>query len=58
VIHRCDGEIRSPNLQASLTETGERLRRGDFVNQVKVDVENGRSIGFLYDDVVVPYLLK
>src|ERR1700689_4392809 len=35
VVRGGDGQIGSANFEASLTESGEGLRRGDFVDQVQ-----------------------
>ena len=43
-------------LQAALAQALEGLRRGDFVDQVQVDVEQRRRAGLLVDDVRVPDL--
>ena len=58
VVHRRDGILGPPNLQPSLAEAREGLRRRHLVDEMQVDVENRRSVRLLYDDVVVPHLLK
>ena len=45
VIHGGDGPLRTAHLQAALAQRGEGLRRGHLVDQVQVDVENGRRVG-------------
>ncbi len=41
MVHRGDGEIGAPDLQAALAEALESLGRGDFMDQVKVDEKAG-----------------
>ncbi|MNM67158.1 hypothetical protein D3C81_786780 [compost metagenome] len=55
VIHRRLGAVGTTRLQAALAQFGEGLRRGDFVDQVQVDVQHGGcAVGFGDDDVRVP----
>jgi len=57
VVDGGHGLLRPPDLQPALPQPGERLRRGDFVDQVQVDIEQGRAMGRLGHDVVVPNLV-
>jgi len=54
VIHRRNREIRPANAAAGKTEPVERLRRGDLVDQVQIDVEQRRPTRLLADDVALP----
>ena len=38
-------QIGPPHLQAALAQHVEGLRRGDFVNQMQVDVQHRRRVG-------------
>ena len=59
MIHGRQRPIRAPHLQVLRTQHGERLRRGDFVNQMQVDVQNrGRVGSFRHDFVLFPNLLE
>jgi len=56
VIGSADGEIGAANFDAAFAETGEGLRRSDFVHQVQVNIQKrGRAWPLRYD-VVVPHL--
>ena len=51
--------IRPPHLEAALAQHRERLGRGDFVDQMQVDVQHrGRIGGLRHDLVLLPDLLK
>ena len=52
-----DGEVRAADFEAALAQAGEGLRRSDFVDQVKVDVEERGRARLLVDDVGVPDFL-
>ena len=54
VVGHGDGGARLTNLPARGAQTLERLRAGDFVNEVPVDVEDGRAVRQGLDDVGVP----
>jgi len=41
-------------LRAESRRARERLRRGHLVDQVQIDVEQGRVMRFLVDDVLFP----
>ena len=58
MIHGRHGPVRTAHLEPALPQTGERLRRGDLVDQMEVDVEDRRRARFLRDDVGVPDLLE
>jgi hypothetical protein len=57
VVGRRDGPLRVADPQAARPKPGERLGRGDLVNEVKIDGKDGRRSLVLADDVVVPDLL-
>ena len=54
VIRNSDGFFRSAHFAASHTQTFECLRRGHFVNEVAVDVQQAGAVFGLLDDVCVP----
>lgn len=58
VVNGSDGFIGAAHFEATLTEASEGLRRGDFVNQVQVNIQHGGRVGLLRDDVVVPDFLE
>jgi len=47
----------APGLAAGQLQAFERLRAGDFMQQVAVDVQQTGAVGFLVDDVSVPVLV-
>ena len=57
VVGRGDRQLGPAHREAALAKPGERLRARDLVDQVQVDGEDGRRVGLLDDDVVVPDLL-
>ncbi len=57
VIFGGDGQIWAPDAPAAHAETIERLRTGDFVHQVQIDVEQFGLTGSRVDQVAVPELL-
>jgi len=54
VIHRRHRQLRSADAPSTEAEALERLRRGDLVHEMEVDVEQGRLAGLLADDVALP----
>ena len=59
VIQRALGAFWACDRQASRRQFGESLRRGDFVDQVQVDVQHRRcGIGFRRDQMRVPQLVE
>src|SRR3546814_21178940 len=44
----------APRFAAGQGQSFERLRAGDFLQQVAVDVQQTGAVGFLVDDVCVP----
>jgi len=58
VIGGGDGLSGAPHLQAALAQSLKRLGRSDFVHQVQVDVQQGRSARLFVDNVSVPHLFK
>ena len=54
VVGGGDGEIGTADFEAALAQALEGLRRGDFVDQVQVDEQQGGSAGLLVDYVRVP----
>ena len=43
-------EVSAPYIAPSKTKTVESLRRGNFVNQVEIDVDEIRRTIFTFDD--------
>jgi hypothetical protein len=59
VIHRRHGALGAPHLQVALAQPREGLRRGDLVDEVQVDVQDGRRVGRRgAHEVRVPDLLE
>ena len=58
VIHRRERPVRPAHAAAGQAQPLERLRRGDLVDQVQVDVEQRRLARRLGDDVPLPDLLE
>jgi hypothetical protein len=58
VVDGRDGAVGPADLEAAVPEPLERLGRGHLVDQVQVDVEDGRAVGLRDDDVLVPDLLE
>ena len=59
VVHRRHRPFRPPHRQATAPQLGERLRRGDLVDEVKVDVEDTRRLLRLRrHEVSVPELVE
>ena len=54
VIDRRHREVRAANPQTPATQTVERLRRRQLVQEMQIDVHEGRSAVALLDQVVVP----
>jgi hypothetical protein len=57
MVSGSDGLARSADADPSGTQPGERLRAGDFVDQMEVDGEDGGSARILGHDVVGPDLV-
>ena len=54
VIEGCDRQLWPPDPTPGEPEAVERLRRGDLVHQVQVDIEQRWPIRHLSDDVSIP----
>jgi hypothetical protein len=54
VIHRCQGAVRPAHTAAREPEPFECLRRGDLVDEMEVDVEQGRLLALLADEMALP----
>ena len=54
VVGGGDGQIGAADFEAALAQALKGLRRGDFVDQVQVDVEQGGRAGLFVDHVRVP----
>ena len=46
------------SLRPAISKTLERLRAGDLVKKVAVDIENAGAVGEFLDDVAVPDLIE
>ena len=57
MVHHREGEIGAANLAAFGAKTGEGLRRGAFVNEVAVNIDDGRLAGLFANYVGVPDFL-
>jgi hypothetical protein len=58
VVHRGEGFLRAADFESALAETGERLRRGHFMNEMKVNVEDGWGTRLFGDNVRIPDFLE
>jgi len=58
VIGHRQSEVGPPELAPGEAQRLERLRAGDLVEQVAVDVEEAGAAGRLLDQVAVPDLLE
>jgi hypothetical protein len=58
MIHCGDGTLWTPYAQATLAQPGKGLRRGHFVNQVQVDVQDSWLVRLLRNDVALPNLIE
>ena len=58
VVDRGDGAVGAAQLAAGQAQAVERLRRGDLVDQLQVDVEDRRLAFGLGDDVLLPDLFE
>jgi hypothetical protein len=58
MIHRGDGALGTPDLQAALAQAGKGLGGGHFVDEMQVDIQNGRSLGLFGDDMRLPDFFK
>jgi hypothetical protein len=59
VIERREAAIRAAHLEAARAQDVERLRARDLVDEVQVDVQDGRRfVGLGRDDVRRPYFLE
>jgi hypothetical protein len=54
MVHSGDGSIGTADLAASKSKTFKRLWGGDLVDQLEVDVKEGRLAFGLGDDVLLP----
>ena len=57
VVHDGEGEIGAADFTALGAKAGEGLRRGAFVNEVAIDIDERRFAGFFVDDVGIPNFL-
>ena len=57
VVGGCDGQIGATDFKAAIAQPLEGLRRGDFVHQMKIDVNKAGGAGLFMDDVGAPYFL-
>jgi hypothetical protein len=57
MVHHGEGEIGATNFTAFGTEPSKGLRGSAFVDQVAVNVDDGRLAGLFADDVVIPDFL-
>jgi hypothetical protein len=58
VIHCGKRQVGPADFAAGCTQSVERLRRGDFMQQVKVDVDDGRLVIWREDKVRLPEFLE
>ncbi len=58
MVNGCYGSLRAPYFPSGGAQAVKRLRGGDFMDQVEVDVENWRPTGRFAHQVGVPYFFK
>ena len=58
MIHCRESFIRAADFKSALAQACEGLRRGDFMDEVQVNIENGRRFRLFGDNVRVPYFLE
>ena len=58
VVHRGHGQVGPAHGAARKPQALERLRRGDLVHEVQVDVEQRRLARLVADDVPLPHLVE
>ena len=58
VVGDSDGQVRTAQLAAGRRKSLERLRAGDLVEKVAVDIKNAGAVGEFLDDVAVPDLIE
>jgi hypothetical protein len=58
MIGHAESQIRPANREPCAVEPVKRLRRGDFVNEMTVDIEQVGAIVPGLDNMVAPYFLK
>ena len=58
MIHRGNGFIGAADFESTLTQTGEGLRRGHFMDEVQVNIENGWGVRLFSNNVRVPDFLE
>jgi hypothetical protein len=58
VIHRGEGFLRTADFESTLAETGECLRGGHFMYEMKVNVEDGWGTRLFGDYVGIPDFLE
>ena len=58
VVHRGDRQVRSADLAAGQPQAVERLRRGHFVDEMQVDIEQRGLAGSIANDVRGPDLFE
>ena len=54
MVHRGEGFSGPADFQSALAQTGEGLRRGHLVDEVQVNIEDGRGVGLLGNNVRIP----
>ncbi len=57
MIHHRESKIRAANFAALPAQAGKRLRRGAFVNQMPVNIQQGRFALLFIHQVAIPDLL-
>ena len=58
MIHARHGAVWTADFQPLFSKRLKRLRRGDLVNQMEIDVEHGRRVCCLANYMAAPYLVK
>jgi hypothetical protein len=57
MIHGAEGTVRTADFETALTEAGEGLGGGDFMDQVEIYIKEAGSACLLVNYMVVPDFL-
>lgn len=58
MVHRGLGVIGPTDFQSSIAQSLKGLGRGDLMDEMEVDIEDGRATGLMEDDMLVPDLFE
>ena len=58
MVQRAERPVRAADLEAALAKTAEGLRGGHLMDEMQIDVEDGRGVGLLDHDMRIPDLFE